>query len=289
MTEDEAMRTQWMFQYNPKWYDLETMVKRRLYENWTMYRQRDYVRVGQCIYFMRSGGDSAAITAVGRMASLVYERPDEPTKFRRYWVDVVYDELVVPALTRPEMREDDDLKDYNPYVRGINYSVFRLPPEVALQTERLLRRRTQPIGPSNVAVDKRVFISHSHEDSAFCHQLVRTLRVALGGDDVVWMDETGLTGGVKWWNDICDNIQKRPVFVVVVSPDSMRSNWVRDEIELAWQYKNNAPGGKTIIPIMYRTAKMHDYLSLQQAISFVAPRPYEEALQELLAAIRLTR
>lgn len=291
MTEDDALKTQWMFQYNPKWYDLEASIKRRLTEDWTMFRHRDYVRVGQRIYFMRSGGEKAAITAVGRMSSLVYEKPEETDRFRRYWVDVVYDELVVPPITRPEMREEVDLENYHPYVTGLFFSAFRLPPEVALRTEQLVRGRTRPIGPSAVAVDKRIFVSHSHEDSPFCHQLVHDLRKALGGhDDTVWLDESGgLHGGVDWWQEICDNIQERPVFIVVVSPDSMKSNWVRDEIKLAWQYKNNAPGGKTIVPVMYRTTKMYDYLSMQQAVNFVEPRSYEEGLRDLLVALNLAK
>jgi hypothetical protein len=106
----------------------------------------------------------------------------------------------------------------------------------------------------------------------------------------VWLDESGvLHGGVDWWQEICDSIKERPVFIVVVSPDSMRSNWVRDEIKLAWQYKNNAPGGKTIVPLMYRPTQMHDYLALQQAISFAASRPYEEALRDLLVALNLAK
>lgn len=289
VNDDEALGIQWMFQYNPRWYHLEASIKRRLIEDWTMFRHRDYVRVGQRIYFMRSGGENAAITAVGRTASLIYEKPEEMERTLRYWVDVVYDELVIPPFTRPEMRADPGLKDYQPYVTGQFFSAFRLPPEVALRTEQVLRGRTQPIGPSTVAVDKRIFVSHSHKDGEFCLQLVHDLRKILGGhDETVWLDQAGgLQGGAAWWREICDNIQERPVFIVVVSPDSMQSNWVRDEIELAWQFKNNAPGGKTIVPVIYRPATMHNFLALRQAISFVSPRRYEEAFRELLTALNL--
>ena len=293
MPDEDALTTQWMFQYNPDWYDLEALVQRRLIEHWKMFRHRDHVRVGQRIYFMRSGGKSgsetAAITAVGRIASLIYEKPEETEQRFRYWVDLVYDERVIPPLTRPEMQSDMEIRDYKPYVLGVNQSAFRLPPEIAARTEQLIRGRRQPIGPSMVAVDKRIFVSHSHEDNEFCLRLVHDLCQALGGhEETVWLDQSGgLRGGMAWWREICDNIQERPVFIVVVSPDSMRSNWVRDEIELAWQYKNNAPGGKTILPVMVRSAQMHDFLALRQAVSFVAPRPYGEALHELLIALNL--
>lgn len=293
MAQDDALATQWMFQYNPDWYDLESLTQRRLIQDWKMYRYRDRFRVGQRIYFMRSGGKSgsemAAITAVGRVASLIYEKPEETDQHFRYWVDVVYDERVIPPLTRPEMQNDMVVGAYKPYVLGLNHSAFRLPSEIAARTEHLLRGRIQPIGPSPVAADKRIFVSHSHADSEFCLRLVHDLRKVLGGhEETVWLDQSGgLQGGMAWWREICDNIQERPVFMVVVSPDSMRSNWVRDEIELAWQYKNNAPSGKTILPVIVRSAQMHDFLALRQAVSFVAPRPYEEALRELLVALHL--
>jgi len=40
---------------------------------------------------------------------------------------------------------------------------------------------------------------------------------------------------------------------------------------------------------MYRPTQMHDYLALQQAISFAASRPYEEALRDLLVALNLAK
>ncbi|HLY30045.1 MAG TPA: toll/interleukin-1 receptor domain-containing protein, partial [Ktedonobacterales bacterium] len=47
-----------------------------------------------------------------------------------------------------------------------------------------------PVGNSGGA--KRVFISHSHQDTAFCERLVQGLRVA--GLDV-WLDEHNLGAG----------------------------------------------------------------------------------------------
>ncbi len=295
MSDDSAETTQWLFQFNPDWYDLEASVKRSLVEEWTMSHARDRVRVGQRIHFLRAGGAAGgqygAVVATGRIASLVFEKPDETDEHLRNWVQVVYDAMIVPPLTRPEMLQDAMLRTYLPLAKGIMGANFRPPPDVAARIEALVHGRLRPIGTSDVTVDKRIFVSHSHEDSQFCHQLVGDLRQALGGHkDAVWLDESGgLHGGDNWWRDICDSIKERPVFIVVVSPDSMISNWVHDEINLAWMYKNNAPGGKTIMPLMYRPTTMHDFLSLQQAISFVAPRPYEEALRDLLVALNLAK
>jgi TIR domain/EVE domain len=289
MSDQDENLTEWMFQYNPDWYDLEDSIKQCLIEDWTMFRHRDYVRVGQRIYFMRSGGQNAAIMAVGRMGSLVYEKPEETDKYLRYWVDVVYDSLVVPPLTRPEMLQDSILKNYNPYALGIHHSGFRLPPDVAARTAQLVKGRLRPIGVSDVAVDKRIFVSHSHKDNEFGIRLVGDLRRSLGGnEESVWYDASGgLQGGDAWWRTIVAELKTRPVFIVIASPDSMASPWVNDEIDLAWRQKN-APGGKAIVPIIYRACEMREDLSMRQSISFEPPTPYEQALGELLTALGLS-
>jgi hypothetical protein len=111
MSEDEVFSTQWMFQYNPDWYDLERAIERSLIEDWRCYWNRTRIRVGQRVYFMRSGGkrgkEYRAITAVGRIAASVHERPNEPDEHRRYRVNVVHDYLVMPTLTHDEMLRDD--------------------------------------------------------------------------------------------------------------------------------------------------------------------------------------
>ena len=40
MSDDSAEPMQWVFQYNPEWYDLEASVKRSLVEEWTMFSHR---------------------------------------------------------------------------------------------------------------------------------------------------------------------------------------------------------------------------------------------------------
>jgi hypothetical protein len=50
-----------------------------------------------------------------------------------------------------------------------------------------------------------IFISHSHEDGAFCLELIGDLRARLG-EDAVWYDTSGHTGavsGVTWVSRRC--------------------------------------------------------------------------------------
>lgn len=290
MTEEEILKIQWMFQYNPKEvYDLEDVIKQRLTDAWRMYWHRDLARAGQRIYFMRSGGDKAAITFVGRIASPIFEDETQTDRFLRYWVDVTYDEQIDPPITRDEMRRDFDeaLSQYQPYVRGLNPTNFLLPPEVARRTGELVRNRTRPIGPSAGAWNRRVFISHSHEDDEFVQRLAKDLQHALGGDDLAWYDSApnGLQGGQDWWEKIRHQLETRPVFVVVLSPASSRSPWVNDEINMAWAFRHSKR--LRVIPVLYKPCDIRGDLQSIQNISFVETRPYNVALSDLVATIKM--
>lgn len=239
---------------------------------------------------MRSGGDRAAITVVGRIASHVYELEDEPDKFLRYRVSVTYDELVDPPITREEMRNDPDeaLRTYNPYVLGLNPTNFLLPPPVAQRTAELVRTRTRPIGPSAGAWNRRVFISHSHEDDEFVQRLAGHLQHALGGVDYAWYDSAphGLKGGEEWWDKIRRQLETRPVFVVVLSLASMRSKWVNDEINMAWSMRHSRR--LRVIPVLYKPCDIRSDLQSIQYISFLENRPYNAALNDLVNTINMT-
>jgi len=134
----------------------------------------------------------------------------------------------------------------------------------------------------------RIFVSHSHQDNTFGFQLVADLRAAIGADeDTVWYDARGgLHGGDAWWRTIEAEITARPVFIVVLSPDAVASPWVNDEIDLAWRQKNT-PTGKLIIPLLLRPCDVRPSLQTLHITSFVAPRPYTDALAELLATLKL--
>src|SRR5215813_6649875 len=124
MPSQEQDHTTWMFQYNPSEYKLEETTQHQLIEEWNMYWGRSLAHLGERVYFMRSGGDRRAITAVGRMVTSVREIADEPDRFQRYKVDVVYDYLIDPPLTWLEMREHALFQDYPPYSKGIRRTNF---------------------------------------------------------------------------------------------------------------------------------------------------------------------
>jgi hypothetical protein len=134
----------------------------------------------------------------------------------------------------------------------------------------------------------RIFISHSSRDSDFGRKLAQDLRSALGNENAVWYDVSGgLQGGQAWWRKIIKEVKERNVFLVILSPDAMESPWVNDEIDLAWRQKNSL-AGKLIIPVLYRECDIRDDMKTRQIISFLPPKPYELAFNELLTALGVT-
>jgi hypothetical protein len=131
----------------------------------------------------------------------------------------------------------------------------------------------------------RVFVSHSSKDHAFATKLVRYLRAALGHEHTVWYDEHSLTGGDEWWPMIVKELDRCTVFVVILSPDAMKSRWVLDEINIAWKRKNS-PANIRFIPLLHLPCNVRRDLETLQIISFLDPKPYDDAFNELLKAIQ---
>lgn len=75
-----------------------------------------------------------------------------------------------------------------------------------------------------------IFISYSREDIEFA----RHIRAQLETEGYrVWMDEQRLHPGSDWWDEIERNIISCSAFVILMSPNSGNSKWVKREILMA--------------------------------------------------------
>ena len=131
------------------------------------------------------------------------------------------------------------------------------------------------------APQHRIFMSHSHIDNDFGTRLAQDLRRRLNDESAVWYDILGLHGGDTWWEKIVEELTARDIFLVVLSPDAMNSYWVRQETTIAVTKR------KFIVPVLYRDCAIRADLEIYQIISFLAPKPYETAFQEVLRALGL--
>lgn len=86
-----------------------------------------------------------------------------------------------------------------------------------------------------------IFISYSKKDIDFARHLRKLLQQA---NFSVWMDENEIDPGEDWWETIEQNIKAASAVVVVMSPNSRDSRWVKRELLAAENYH------KTIFPIL---------------------------------------
>lgn len=90
---------------------------------------------------------------------------------------------------------------------------------------------TAPPASSPPILDENydVFVAYSRKDTIACEELVLALRQQ---ELVVFYDQS-LKSGDRWRAVIANNIQKSPVFVVLLSKESMASAEVEGEVNLA--------------------------------------------------------
>lgn len=132
----------------------------------------------------------------------------------------------------------------------------------------------------------RIFISHSHRDNDFGLQLIEDLRQVIGDESAVWYDSKGgLHGGDVWWREIIKELKQRNIFIVILSPNSVRSYYVKEEIEKA--RIRHIHRRMKIIPVLYQKCRIPDDLETIQIVSFV-DKTYKDAFQELMIALKLS-
>jgi formylglycine-generating enzyme required for sulfatase activity len=89
----------------------------------------------------------------------------------------------------------------------------------------------------------QVFISYSRKDLDFVERLAEDLKAA--GLEV-WYDLSGLDGGTRWGREIQNAIQQSQGFIIVLSPNSVESDWVEKEFMYAYHLK------RKIVPLLYQ-------------------------------------
>ncbi len=92
-----------------------------------------------------------------------------------------------------------------------------------------------------------IIISHASADDAF----VAELRTKLESYRLpVWADSRDLSGGDKLAPKIEQAIESARSVIVVLSPQTVNSPWVRREIKLALEVEKRRAGGYRVIPLL---------------------------------------
>jgi TIR domain len=128
-----------------------------------------------------------------------------------------------------------------------------------------------------------VFVSYSHEDQAWVQTLVENLHRQ--GVDVFY-DEWDIAPGDVFVHRLEEGILAAASGILIVSPDSMRSPWVREEY--AAMLARAVAGRQRLIPVLLDDVELPPFLATRVWVDFRgADGPeYERRVHDLVAALR---
>ncbi|MCI0696005.1 TIR domain-containing protein [candidate division KSB1 bacterium] len=123
--------------------------------------------------------------------------------------------------------------------------------------------------------NKKIFISYSDKDKEFALQLANDLRL----EEVnIWIAKLDIAAGEKWDRAIEEALKFCKDFLVILSPNSINSDNVRDEIDFAVQEK------KRIFPVLHKKCEIPFRLRRIEYSDFTSD--YDSGLKHLLKAIK---
>jgi len=126
-------------------------------------------------------------------------------------------------------------------------------------------------------MDGQVFICYSRNDESFVEQLARKLK---DQGVPVWLDKWDIPSGSDWDLTIDNALNNCVHFLIILSPNSVKSNEVRSELRIALDEN------KHIVPVLYRLCRIPRQLRLIQYIDFTSHSPDDlYVLSEVLVAL----
>ena len=121
-----------------------------------------------------------------------------------------------------------------------------------------------------------VFLSHSHTDKALAVRIAKVLR-AHGID--VWYSERNIRGAQQWMDEIGTALKRCDWFIVLLTPDAVKSKWVKREVTaalIADRYDER------IVPLLAKNCAYEKLAWPLAGLQIVAVRPFDAGLAELL-------
>jgi TIR domain len=118
------------------------------------------------------------------------------------------------------------------------------------------------------------FFSYCRDDSEFALRLAEDLKAA-GAN--VWLDQLDIEPGMPWDRAVENAVTNCPRMLVILSPTSVKSDNVRDEISFALSKQ------KRVIPVLYRECDVPFRLARLQHIDFRTD--YARGLKVLLRTL----
>ena len=140
----------WIFQGNPRHYDLDASVAASREQWWGTPRYRDRMAIGDRVWLQVVGPKNPGIYYIATIVSETYEHPVQPADpaHFRWRTDIRFDYRILPPLLRSELLEDVQLGSFRPF-RGFQGSNVPVPPDVAAALAARTAPRLEPLPREN--------------------------------------------------------------------------------------------------------------------------------------------
>ena len=136
--------------------------------------------------------------------------------------------------------------------------------------------------PRKRAAPVEVFVSHSSRNASFVERLVKAMnRHGLK----TFYTKKNIQGAQQWHDEIGAALERCSWFVVVLSPQSVDSGWVKHEFVYALQERRYR---RRIVPVLYRTCEFKKLSWALSNIQYVDFRQdFDQGCRDLLAVWKL--
>jgi|SRR5271166_327174 len=124
----------------------------------------------------------------------------------------------------------------------------------------------------------KIFLSHNHNDKPFVRELASYLRRY---DIEVWVDEAEIKIGDSLIEKVGQGIKENVFVGAVISRNSIDSQWVKKELEVALQ-RELKEGRVVVLPIVLDDSELPIFLTGKLYADFSAPEKYYGELSKLL-------
>lgn len=133
------------------------------------------------------------------------------------------------------------------------------------------------ISGDSIKMDGHVFICYSRKDESFVLPLAKKLK---NQGVPVWLDKWDIPSGSDWDLTIDNALNNCAHFLIILSPNSVKSKEVRSELRIALDEN------KHIVPVLYRACGIPRQLRLIQYIDLTSHSPDDMyALSEVSVAL----